>query len=391
MRTMRRALLVLGLFLPFQPTGRAEEPTVLPPVSAHVPEAALFAAESTSCLLSEAGAVSCWGLHAGPAAASGRLARPRPVPFQQAERGVVSVAATDYAVCSALSSGKVRCRGQEGYVTGAAPGERFLDVEIPGLAGVRALHAGRVHVCAVGADSVSCWGSDTRGESSTRPASPARSTPVRIELPKVRSMALGSEHTCALTLDGRVLCWGGTQLTGCVGDHFGVKEPHELPALRGATQLAAGLYHTCALRPDGHVVCVGFSSVCQLGVLGPGSRTPFEVPAVDQAVAIAAAAYSTCALRKDGRVLCWGDNQRGQLGSGTIDPKKLRQGAGTDCTPTEVEGLRDARAIAVGPTHACALRAGGSVVCWGENQAGQLGDGTFTRRLVPVPVKRLAP
>lgn len=389
MRTMRRALLVLGLYLPFQPPSRAQEPPAPAPVSAPVP--ALSVAESTSCLLSDRGAVSCWGLYAGPAAASGGLAKPRPVPFQQAQRGVVSVAATDYAVCSALGSGKVRCRGQAGYVTGAAPGEQLLDVEIPELAGVRALYAGSVHVCAVGAGGVSCWGSDTRGESSTRPGSPARSAPVRIELPAVRSMALGSEHTCALTLDGRVFCWGGTQLSGCVGDHFGVKEPHELPALRGATQLAAGLYHTCALRPDGHVACVGFSRVCQLGVLGPGSRTPFEVPAVDQAVAIAAAAYSTCALRKDGRVLCWGDNQRGQLGSGAIDPKGLRQVAGTDCTPTEVAGLRDARAIAVGPAHACALRAGGSVVCWGENQAGQLGDGTFTRRLMPVPVQRLVP
>jgi len=98
-------------------------------------------------------------------------------------------------------------------------------------------------------------------------------------------------------------------------------------------------------------------------------------------VAIAAGAVWACALRADGTVRCWGANSAGQLGDGTITFHP---------TPVAVTGLSNAVAITAGVAHTCALRGDGTVGCWGGNNNGELGDGTTTTRLTPVTVAGLA-
>jgi alpha-tubulin suppressor-like RCC1 family protein len=82
-------------------------------------------------------------------------------------------------------------------------------------------------------------------------------------------------------------------------------------------------------------------------------------------------------------VLCWGWNDAGQLGDGTTTDRR---------TPVDVVGLtRGVAALAVGglhngSNHTCAITNAGAVMCWGANGYGQLGDGTNDERHVPVPV-----
>lgn len=89
-------------------------------------------------------------------------------------------------------------------------------------------------------------------------------------------------------------------------------------------------------------------------------------------------AQHACALTPAGKLMCWGLNGSGQLGNGTNT---------SSTPPTVVSGLSGAVLdVVMGAQHTCALLSGGVVNCWGGNTYGQLGNGTTTNSLVPVPV-----
>ena len=94
-------------------------------------------------------------------------------------------------------------------------------------------------------------------------------------------------------------------------------------------------------------------------------------------VQLAAGFEHTCARRMTGSVLCWGSNNAGQLGDGTTEARWV---------PGPVGGLDDAVEIAAAGSYTCARRASGTVACWGWNRSGQLGDGNTTQSKVPVEV-----
>jgi len=97
---------------------------------------------------------------------------------------------------------------------------------------------------------------------------------------------------------------------------------------------------------------------------------------------LAAGEQFTCALTTTGGVKCWGENNSGEVGDGSGTMRTI---------PTDVTGLASGVAgIVAGLNHACALTTGGGVKCWGRNDGGQLGDGTTTNRPAPVDVTGLA-
>lgn len=111
------------------------------------------------------------------------------------------------------------------------------------------------------------------------------------------------------------------------------------------------------------------------------SETPAaEAPPPVEAMACAGEDHS-CLLKADGHVFCWGENVAGQLGDGTRQNR---------WSPVPVVGVEDATQIACGEDHTCALRADGSVTCWGSNANGQLGAGNTDVQLQPVAVQGLS-
>jgi alpha-tubulin suppressor-like RCC1 family protein len=82
----------------------------------------------------------------------------------------------------------------------------------------------------------------------------------------------------------------------------------------------------------------------------------------------------TCASLADGHVICWGGNFAGQLGDGSYENRVI---------PVTVPGVLSATQVAAGALHSCALELTGQVVCWGNNAYGQLGDGSVTSSPYP--------
>ena len=188
----------------------------------------------------------------------------------------------------------------------------------------------------------------------------------------------GSFHTCALLQDGTVRCWGLND-SGQLGDGStnNSSTPVAVAGVGGAAAVSGGGFHSCALLGNGTVQCWGRNDSGQLG--DPATTTfssvaPVRVTGITTAIAVTAGGFHTCALLADGTVQCWGENDFGQLGNGTSDPVP---GTPTtfNPTPVTVSGITTAVAISAGGWHTCALLRDGTVQCWGENTYGQLGNG----------------
>jgi len=264
------------------------------------------------------------------------------------------------------------------------------------LTDIVSLAAGESHMAAVKRDgTVWAWGANGFGQlgDGTRIDS---AIPVQVNGPDdqgaltgITAVALGEYHTVALKMDGTVWEWGRSVRSR---SPVNVKAPGGGGALTGIVAIAAGRGHNVALKDDGTVWAWGAN---RQGQLGDGttsdSAAPVPVkgpdgePLLSDVVAISAASGRSSpfsiALRQDGTVWAWGSNRYGQLGDGTR----------TDATrPVQVKGavgvgfLSGVAAIAAGESHAVAVKADGAVWAWGRNQSGQLGDGSTVDRLLPV-------
>jgi alpha-tubulin suppressor-like RCC1 family protein len=266
---------------------------------------------------------------------------------------------------------------------------------------------GGYSACAVLSDgTVQCWGNDSTGQlgqglstDDSGFAPPSQSPwPMAVTgLTGATAVSVGSDFignggfACALLSEGTVKCWGvndfGQLGNGTTTDS---STPVAVLGLSGVTAISAGLDFACALLSDGTVRCWGSNADGQLGngATGPEScclfnlsdggcldgirscaTTPVTVNGLTGVTAISTG-NSACALLSDGTAQCWGDNSAGELGIGTT--------AGPDTTPVTVSGLASVTAISAGAYSGCAVLSDGRVRCWGDDTAGQLGNGTTT-------------
>jgi alpha-tubulin suppressor-like RCC1 family protein len=310
-------------------------------------------------------------------------------------------AAAGFSAASDSVRGRVYCWGsnESGQLGDGTEISQGTPVEVEGLpTGIRMITAGGRHTCALSvAGAVTCWGANDVGQLGDG-TDLKKSTPVDVRglVNGVQAMAAGGYHTCALTTVGGVKCWGGND-SGQLGNgtEINANTPVDVVGLTsGVKAIEAGGHHTCALLTSGMVQCWGDN---EDGQLGDGTErdqnTPVEVRGLSRNVqAIAAGGFHTCALTVEGGVLCWGDNSQGQLGNGLNVAK---------APPSPVLGLRSGvRAISAGSgvvgesesfvsAHTCALSTAGGVLCWGNNDDGELGAGSVVDQNTPVEVQGL--
>lgn len=214
------------------------------------------------------------------------------------------------------------------------------------------------------------------------PREPAPAPTVRT--PRILAISANDTHACALSDDSTVTCWGqnsGGEL-GRPGGSFNDQPPGPVDGITDAVQVATGAYKTCVLARDGSVACFGYleDGDYYTGAGRVTSAVPVHIAGLLQVTQIAVGDTHMCALRVGGTVVCWGTNASGQLGDGTTREHYR---------PAPVKGLTDVVEIAAKRLYSCARKRDGTAWCWGQNYFGALGDGTRTDRAVPTRVSRL--
>ena len=218
------------------------------------------------------------------------------------------------------------------------------------------------------------WGDNVFGQVGDGTTNPALS-PVQVQGLQggVLAIALGGDHGITLKSGGTVFAWGFNS-GGQVGDGSTTARlaPKAVSGLSpGITAVAAGDSHNLALTAAGAVMAWGYNASGQVGDGSTVNRLmPVPVTGLGSGVvAIAAGGDHSLALKSDGTVVAWGKNDHGELGDSSTTDRT---------TPVAVVGLTGVKALSAGRQHSLALRSDGSVASWGLNSSGQLGDGTTT-------------
>ncbi len=442
------------------------------PTSAAGGAASVQAGGGHSCSVTTTESLRCWGANAGgqlgdgtgvdqvlpveahtcedlPDVVAGGLP-PECIPL--ADIKAVSTGFTH--TCALHETGIALCWGRNTY--GQLGDATTVDrsVAVPVCASVPGAGAGGATSCCPVVPSPTPMATATRTPTGTStPGSTPTSTATATVMPTasatpgpcamlsgVVSLSAGNSHTCALTEDGTVWCWGengfgqlgsGAATTSSsrpVQVCDGVTGPPPCSPLTGVAAIDAGSYHTCALMENGGARCWG-NNVS--GQLGNGTFTDSPLPVVvcaedvnpaGNSVAgapcgqltgvgrITAGGAHSCAVMTDSRLLCWGENSSGQLGDATsfdrsapvapCDAGLSTAGVGGGATPAccaivlsgspagdlscSLTGVASASA---GGEHTCAILVeGGALLCWGNNTEGQNGDGTMLDSALPGPV-----
>lgn len=208
---------------------------------------------------------------------------------------------------------------------------------------------------------------------------------VRAERPEWDFFQADRGNSCGVATHATLYCWGDNDHGNLgTGDLIRAESP-----LLIDTDLffvhVAGSGHMCALGVDGMAYCWGDS---RTGERGTGvfdddyQETPVAVSTTRRFTQLTTGGGHTCGLATDGTALCWGNNDHGQVGDGTTSRRATPTEVDTDLSFTHIHGASNFTG-----SHTCAVATDGRGYCWGLNRSGQLGDGSTKDRHAPVAVE----
>jgi len=283
-------------------------------------------------------------------------------------------------IVSSAGVATARAVGRAFLIAGTASRRDSIAVTVGLVRFVRLTTGAWDHTCGLTADSLTyCWGSNGLGQVGLSTATGLAPAPVSVPTsPRFATIAAGAMFTCGGQASGAIYCWGSSA-GGRLGAGF-TETTRSTPVAVATPELLHGLTtgfaHACALSSE-TVFCWGRNPAA--GGVVDINWVPYAVSPVASFTSVAAAETFTCAIAADSAAFCWGQNESGELGNGTIGPSTI--------VPTAVAESLSFAQVAGGSSHACGLTGAGTAYCWGLNDAGQLGTGdTATLRASPVAV-----
>lgn len=343
---------------------------------------ALSAGWKHTCAVTTDGAAKCWGDNNEFQLGVLDDFALTPIQVSTLTSGTASVMAGHDFSCAIMESGAVKCWGSIAFYT-------YNPSDVSGLAsGVTTLASGKEHVCALlDTGIVKCWGGNDYGQLGDGTIDPFF-TPKAVSAlaEQTAYLAAGFNHTCAVSVTGNVYCWGDNADKQLGMDTSGIYQtlPRLVYGVLGTPAgIASKFNHNCVVTLAGRVQCWGSSSLSQLGTdWGGMAIVPMKVSGIAAPVlSIDTGEDHSCAIDANGGVMCWGENDWGEIGNGLT---------GSQNSPVAVIGLSSGvDKVVIGDHHTCALTSTGGVKCWGVNDWGQLGTGDYSNRIQPADVTGL--
>jgi alpha-tubulin suppressor-like RCC1 family protein len=290
------------------------------------------------------------------------------------------------------------------------------------------LSAGGDHVCAIAEGKAYCWGSSTEGQVGVNTI--AQASPFAVEGFRWKQISAGADHSCGIEANaGALFCWGSNAF-GQFGN--GATGHSSLPTPAGSgmrfDMISAGRRHTCGITLEGELYCWGDNSQQAVGPdCTPGDTNaaacltalePQRVSEFSDWRLVSAGNEFTCALRATGELYCWGGGVDGRLGTddflgpvSTFLPGPFAPSSPSDPdqhdSATHLLALSSATpgvpfnprvslvlspsgrpwgSVSSGAYHVCAIDTAGELACWGRNSQRQTGVDIATPLFVPTEV-----
>jgi alpha-tubulin suppressor-like RCC1 family protein len=344
--------------------------------------------EAYSCATKTDGALWCWGRGAEGQLGYGDTSEKTTPQAVDVGNAYAHIAGGRQTMCGLRKNdGSLWCWGKGGNgQLGDAPARNLAPVELWDHKDWQQLEVGVHHICGLRSDNrISCWGNNRYGQTGSGEFGQALSPrSVKTGAASWAANDLSNDTSLALGQDGTLWSWARNfygQLG--LGDESNRRAPAQIGQETSWIAAKTAINQSCGLQTTGQETtlwCWGRNSNGVLGTGAPGNAiemSPVQVGSDTDWMRLTTRWYHACGLKAGRELFCWGHNNYNQVAEGSTSARY---------TPEQVSPGALFDQVAAGNSYTCAVKSDGTLWCWGKNNRGQLGVGDQAKRTTPTPV-----